>query len=138
MLNRPYACESEPFRSRTMRKRFVSLGCWLAGFTIVLGLYLAAALAGWWWLVLVAIVLAALDARRIRVWHYRSDIARSPGTLLILMLLLGWLVLPWYVGLRLKILAGTAELKETYRRASHKIQLCLSHLEFVPILLFWI
>lgn len=68
-------------------------------------------------LVPVAIVLAALDARRVRIWRYRSDIARSPGTLLILMLLLGWLILPWYVGLRLKILAGTAELRDAYQWA---------------------
>ena len=101
-----------------MRKRFISLGCWLLGIVIVAGLYVVAALSGWWWLVLVAIVLAALDARRVRIWRYRSDIARSPGTLLILMLLvLGWLVLPWYIGLRLKILAGTAELKDSSRWA---------------------
>ena len=98
-----------------MRKTLISVGCWLAGIVVVIGLYLAAALSGWWWLVLVAIILAGLDARRVRIWRYRSDIARSPGTLLVLMLLLGWLILPWYVGLRLKILAGTAELKEAYR-----------------------
>ncbi|MCU1292629.1 MAG: hypothetical protein JWP08_1479 [Bryobacterales bacterium] len=100
-----------------MRKRFISLGCWLAGIVIVAALYLAATFTGWWWLVFVAIVLAALDARRVRIWRYRSDIARSPGTLFILMLLFGWLILPWYIGLRLKILAGTAELKDTYRWA---------------------
>jgi hypothetical protein len=98
-----------------MRNRFISLGCWLAGIVVVAALYLAAAVSGWWWLVLVAIVLAALDARRVRIWRYRSDIARSPGTLFILMLLLGWLILPWYIGLRLKILAGTAEFKDAYR-----------------------
>jgi hypothetical protein len=103
-----------------MSKRFTSLGCWLAGIIVVAALYLAAALSGWWWLILVASVLAALDARRVRIWHYRSDIARSPGTLFILMLLLGWVILPWYVGLRLKILAGTAELKDAYRWADPK------------------
>ena len=97
-----------------MRTRLISLGCWLAGILIVAGIYLAAALLERWWIVLIAMVLAALDARRIRIWRYRSDIARSPGTLFILMLLLGWIILPWYVGLRLKILAGTAELKESY------------------------
>jgi hypothetical protein len=100
-----------------MRKRFISLGCWSAGIIVVLGLYVATAATGWWWLVLVAIVLATLDARRVRIWRYCSDIARSPGTLLILILLLGWLILPWYVGLRLKILAGTAELKDAYQSA---------------------
>jgi len=100
-----------------MRKRFASLGCWLAGIVIVAALYVAAALTGFWWLILVVIVLAALDARRVSIWRYRSDIARSPGTLFILMFLLGWVILPWYVGLRLKILAGTAELRDTYRWA---------------------
>ena len=100
-----------------MRKRFISLGCWLTGIVVVLALYLAAALLRWWWLVPLVIVLAALDARRIRIWRYRSDIARSPGTLFVLMLLFGWLILPWYVGLRLKIFAGTAELKDAYRWA---------------------
>jgi len=42
-----------------MRKTLISLGCWLAGIVVVIGLYLGAALSGWWWLVLVAIVLAA-------------------------------------------------------------------------------
>lgn len=100
-----------------MRKRFISLGCWLTGIVAVMGLYLAAALLQWWWLVPLVIVLAALDARRVRIWRYRSDIARSPGTLFVLMLLFGWLILPWYVGLRLKILAGTAELKDAYQWA---------------------
>lgn len=103
-----------------MRKRFISLGCWLAGIVIVAALYLVAALSGWWWLVLVAIVLAALDARRVRIWRYRSEIARSPGTLFLLMLVLGWLILPWYAGLRLKMLAGTVELKDEYRWAAQQ------------------
>jgi hypothetical protein len=100
-----------------MRKRFISLGCWLVGIFVALGIYLVAAATGWWWLVLGAIVLAALDARHTRIWRYRSDIARSPGTLFVLMLLIGWLILPWYIGLRLKILAGTAELKDQYQWA---------------------
>jgi hypothetical protein len=92
-----------------MRKIFISLGCWLAAIVSVLALYITAALTGWWWLVFLAVVLAALDARRVRFWRYRSSIASKPGTLFVLMLLFGWLILPWYLGLRFKILAGAAD-----------------------------
>jgi hypothetical protein len=98
-----------------MRKRLISAACWLAGILLVLGLYFVAAVTHAWWIILLAIVSATLDARHVRIWRYRSDIARSPGTLLILMLLLGWLVLPWYLGLRLKIFVGAADLKPEYR-----------------------
>lgn len=81
------------------------------GIILVIGLYIAAAYTGKW-IVFVAVVLASLDARLARVWRYKSDIARSPAILFILMLLIGWLILPCYIGLRLKILAGTAELKD--------------------------
>src|SRR5882672_11475809 len=98
-----------------LRKRLISLGCWSAGIILVACLYLVALWAQNPWIVVGAIVLAALEARRIRIWRYQSDIARSPGTLFLLMLLFGWVVLPWFVGLRLKILVGTAELKDEYR-----------------------
>ena len=84
-----------------MKTRLISLGCWLSGIVIVLALY--------------AVALAALDGKRIRVWRYESDIAQKPSVLFLLMLFFGWLILPWYVGLRLKILAGTARLKARYR-----------------------
>jgi hypothetical protein len=101
-----------------MKTRLISFGCWLAGIVIVLGLYAVAIVAfgkGYPWLIFLAVVLAALDAKRTRVWRYESDIAQRPSTLFLLMLFLGWLILPWYVGLRLKILAGTARLKEDYQ-----------------------
>ena len=98
-----------------MKTRFISLGCWLAGIVIVLALYAVALITEHSWIVLAAVVLAALDAKRIRVWRYESDIAQKPSVLFLLMLFLGWLILPWYVGLRLKILAGTARLREDYR-----------------------
>jgi hypothetical protein len=98
-----------------MQKRLISFGCWVAGILVVACVYLVALWAQNPWIVVGAIVLAALEARRIRVWRYQSDIARSPGTLFLLMLLFGWIVLPWFVGLRFKILAGTAEFKDEYR-----------------------
>ena len=103
-----------------MRKRFISLGCWVAGILIVAALYITVAALQLEWLVLVAMILAALDARWARVWRYESEIARAPGSLLLLMLTLGWLIMPWYVGLRLKILFGVAELKAEYRWAELK------------------
>jgi len=98
-----------------MKARFVSLGCWLAGIVIVFALYSVALTTNHPWIIFAAVVLAALDARRIRVWRYESDIAQKPSVLFLLMLFLGWLILPWYIGLRLKILAGTARLNEDYR-----------------------
>lgn len=98
-----------------MKNRSISLGCWLVAILIVFPLYILAYLMASYWIILVAVVLAALDAKRIRVWRYESDIAQKPSMLFLLMLVLGWLILPWYVGLRLKILAGTARLKEEYR-----------------------
>jgi hypothetical protein len=106
-----------------MRKRLISFGCWLAGIVLVASLYIGVALAGCKWLVIVAIILASLDSLHARVWRYKSDIALSPGKLLILMLLLGWLVLPWYLGLRFKILAGTAELKDEYQWADPRTKI---------------
>lgn len=97
-----------------MKARFISLACWIAGIVIVLALYLGALAIEQRWIILAAIVAAALDAKRIQVWRYESDIAQKPSVLFLLMLFLGWLILPWYVGLRLKILTGTARLKEDY------------------------
>jgi hypothetical protein len=98
-----------------MKKRFISLGCWIAGVLFVLPLYAAALLLEQHWIIIVAVVVAALDAKWVRIWRYKSDIAQKPSTLFILMLLLGWLILPWYVGLRLKIIAGVADLKDDYK-----------------------
>ena len=81
---------------------------------IVLALYAVALFTQQRWIIFVAVLLAALDAKHIRVWRYESAIAQKPSVLFLLMLVLGWLILPWYVGLRLKILAGTARLKEDY------------------------
>ena len=97
-----------------MKTRFISLACWLGGIVIVLALYAVALLTQQQWIILIAVVLAALDAKHIRVWRYESDIAQKPSVLFFLMLFLGLLILPWYVGLRLKILAGTARFKEDY------------------------
>lgn len=91
------------------------MGCWFAGVLIVLALYAFALIIEQRWIILIAVVVAALDAKHIRVWRYESDIAQRPSVLFWLMLFLGWLILPWYVGLRLKILAGTARLKDDYR-----------------------
>ena len=78
-------------------------------------LYIGAYSTGCEWLIFVAMVLAALDARRVQIWRYDSEIAWKPGTLFLLMLVLGWLILPWYVALRLRIVAGEAPLKDEYQ-----------------------
>ena len=98
-----------------MRKRLKALGCWVAGIVIVGAFYITVAALQLEWLVLVAMILAALDARWARVWRYESAIAQAPGSLLLMMLTLGWLIMPWDVGLRLKILTGIAEVKPEYR-----------------------
>jgi hypothetical protein len=85
---------------------------------IVIAVALSALTAYFGWFRLFAFaaaVVAALDARHIGVWRYRSDIAQKPGTLFILLVLLWPFVFPWYLGLRMKIWAGTAELKDEYR-----------------------
>ncbi len=98
-----------------MKPRFISLGCWLAGIVLTCALYAVARVTEQPWIIFVVVLLAALDAKHIRVWRYESDIALKPSVLFLLMVVIGWLILPWYFGLRLKILAGTARLKEEYR-----------------------
>lgn len=104
-----------------MRTKFIALGCWLAGIVIVLALYLVTAFTNFPFLILAAIVLAALDAKRIRIWRYQSDIAVNPRILFMLMVFLGWLILPWYLALRFKIMAGIAPLKYMYRETRQQV-----------------
>jgi len=63
---------------------------------------------------LAAAVLAALDARHIGIWWYRSDIAAEAGTLFILLVLLWPIVFPWYWA-AYEDLDWQAELKDEYR-----------------------
>jgi hypothetical protein len=66
--------------------------------------------------VLFSILWAVLDSRRVRLWRYYSGISGGPVTILALLLLLGWpIIFPWYLGMRLKILAGVARLREEYQ-----------------------
>jgi hypothetical protein len=75
--------------------------------------------AYWGWFpvfVLASIIWAALDAKRVGLWRYKTGISGSPTTLLFLLLILGWpIVFPWYLGVRLKIWAGVAQLRDEYQ-----------------------
>ena len=55
----------------------MALGCWVAGIVIVGAFYVTVAALRLEWLVLVAMILAALDARWARVWRYESEIAHG-------------------------------------------------------------
>lgn len=72
---------------------------------------------GWFYgFVLASIIWAILDSRHARLWRYHTGISGGPATIFVLLLILGWpIVLPWYVGMRLKILTGTARLRDEYQ-----------------------
>ncbi len=56
------------------------------------------------------------DSRRVEFWRYHTAISGGPTVIFILLLVLGWpVVFPWYLGMRLKNLAGTARLRDEYR-----------------------
>jgi hypothetical protein len=100
-----------------MRNRLVSLACWLVAIIITVAASAITEYFGWFSMfVLFSIVWAVLDSRRIRLWRYYSGISGGPVTILALLLLLGWpIIFPWYLGMRLKILAGVARLREEYQ-----------------------
>jgi hypothetical protein len=95
-----------------MSRIFKTGVCWISA--IVLTAACALLSAGFGLIsifVIVTAVLAALDAKRIRIWQYRSDIAMKPGMLFLVLLLIWPIVFPWYLGLRFKILAGVADVE---------------------------
>jgi hypothetical protein len=100
-----------------MNKTLISAACWIAAIVITVAL---SALASHWGLfslfALTCIIWAALDSRQARLWRYYSGISGGPLTIFILLLFLGWpIVFPWYLGMRLKIMTGTARLREEYQ-----------------------
>jgi len=100
-----------------MKTRVISLSCWLSAILITI---LCSVLFARWGLfstfTVVSIIWAAMDSRRIRLWRYYTGISGGPLTIFVLLLVIGWpLVFPWYLGMRLKIWAGVARLRDEYR-----------------------
>jgi hypothetical protein len=100
-----------------MRNRLISLACWLSALVITIGLSL---LAAHWKcfpsFVLASSIWAVLDSKRVRLRRYYTAIAGGPATVFILLMVLGWpVVFPWYLGMRLKIMTGTARLRDEYQ-----------------------
>jgi len=95
-----------------MKGRLISVICWIVG--ALLGItaesiaYWLAGMAG----VMSVVALMAIDSYRIQIWRFRSGIAARPLGFVLLILFLGWIMIPWYAGLRLKIWTGHAELRE--------------------------
>jgi len=100
-----------------MKTRFISLACWLSAIIITMALSMFAGYWGWFPVFAVAsIIWAALDSKRVHLWRYHTGISGGPVTIFILLLVLGWpIVFPWYLGMRLKICAGVARLRDEYQ-----------------------
>lgn len=100
-----------------MKNRFISGACWLVA---ILFTGLASAVMTYFGLfpifAVASVTWAAFDSRRLKLRRYRTGIAGGPLTILVLFLFLGWpIIFPWYLGMRLKILMGTAQLREEYQ-----------------------
>jgi hypothetical protein len=104
-------------RTTRMRNRLISLACWLSAIVITIALSAFASHWGWFPIfALTSIIWAALDSKRVRLWRCRTGISGGPTTIFILLLVLGWpLVFPWYLGMRFKIWARVARLREEYQ-----------------------
>ena len=100
-----------------MKKRLISLCCWIAAVVFTFTLAAVAKIHGWFEVfALATIIWAIVDSRRVRMWRYHTGISGGPASLFILLLVLGWpIVFPWYLGMRLKIVAGTARLRDEYQ-----------------------
>ncbi len=100
-----------------MKARIISLGCWVGAILITIALSAFAAYLGWFAaFALTSIIWAALDSKRVRFWRYHTGTSGGPVTIFILLLILGWpLIFPWYLGVRMKIWAGVARLREEYQ-----------------------
>lgn len=87
----------------------ISIGCYAAGALLWLAYIALAVYAQALWLIVIAVAVAAIDAKHCGIWKFQREI-RKPGDLLQLgPLFLGWLIMPWYIGLRLRMKAGVAK-----------------------------
>lgn len=84
---------------------------------ITLSLSMLARYWGWFsFFALISVIWAVLDCRRVRLWRYQTGISGGPLIISVLLLVLGWpIVFPWYLGMRLKIWAGVARLRDEYQ-----------------------
>jgi hypothetical protein len=100
-----------------MKKRLISGGCWIGAILLTFALAVVATLAGVFSLfALVTIIWAILDSRRVDLRRYHTGISGGPSILFVLLLIFGWpIVFPWYLGMRFKIMAGTARLRDEYQ-----------------------
>ena len=100
-----------------MKKRIISGCCWIGAILVTFALASVANLAGLFGLfAIVTMIWAALDSRRVDLRRYHTGISGGPATLFILLLIVGWpIVFPWYLGMRFKIMAGTARLRDEYQ-----------------------
>ncbi len=100
-----------------MKTRFISFACWVSAIVITIALSAFAIYWGWFHVFALASILwAALDSKRVRLWRYHTGISGGPVIIFVLLLVLGWpLVFPWYLGMRLKIWAGVARLRDEYQ-----------------------
>jgi hypothetical protein len=97
-----------------MRKRLISLACWVSAVLITIAL---SALTAYWGVfpvfAVISIIWTVLDSKRVHLRRYYTGISGGPAIIFILFLVLGWpIVFPWYLGVRLKISAGVARLRD--------------------------
>jgi hypothetical protein len=108
-----------------MRRWFISCACYLAAIFIEIAVFIGLSLLSSWsfWLILLgpivlvfSITWVALDHEKIHAERYYTGLPGRSVGLLLLFLILGWsIVLPWYLGLRFTIMAGTARLRDEYK-----------------------
>lgn len=99
-----------------MKRRLISLGCWMAGILIALAVGLSAAVFEVKELAYAATFLWAVwDSNRVQLWRYECGLSGRPSTLVVIGLALGWpLVFPCYLATRFSIWAGTIRLRQEF------------------------
>jgi len=56
-----------------------------------------------------------IDHKRHRIWRYYTGLPGKSSLFLLFFLVFGWtIVVPWYLGLRFRIIAGTAQIRDEY------------------------
>ena len=91
-----------------MKRFFISLACYAAGAILWLAFLVLALYAQALWLIVIAVAVAAIDANQCGFWKFQREIRRLGDLLVFGPLFFGWLIMPWYIGLRLRMMAGVA------------------------------
>lgn len=103
-----------------MRKLLISCCCYILAIAMVVVLFsickirLGDGVYGFFLLISSGCIL--YDNKRTRAWRYYASLPMFPAVWLFLFVLLLWpIVFPYYLGLRFRIMVGTARLREEFK-----------------------